>query len=205
MRGLYAIIDPEHCAGRCPRWVAAQIVSGGCAALQLRAKHMSDFDRLALARDLSVICRAAQVPFWINDRLDLALLVEADGLHLGQDDISVADARKLWGARPIGLSTHSLQQAQEALAAGADLIGFGPVFGTQSKQNPDPQVGLSGLSEVCAQLPLPVVAIGGIKLAHVPELKRAGAQVCAVISALCAADDPAEAARAFSQGLSTRK
>lgn len=197
MRGLYAIVDPEHCAGRDPRWVAAQILLGGCAALQLRAKNMPDAERLTLARDLRGQCRDASVPFWMNDRLDLALLVEADGLHLGQDDIPLAAARTLWGTRPLGVSTHSLSQARAAEASGADLIGFGPVFGTSTKHNPDPQVGLSGLSEVCAQVAIPVVAIGGIKLSHVPELKRAGAKVGAVVSALCAAEDPTGAARDF--------
>ena len=199
MRGLYAIVDPEHCVGRDPRWVAAEILRGGCAALQLRAKHMPDGARLTLARDLKVLCREAGVPFWLNDRLDLALLAEADGLHLGQDDIRTADARALWGARPIGRSTHSLAQARAAVAEGADVIGFGPVFDTQSKRNPDPQVGMPGVREVCAELRVPVIAIGGIKLSHLPELKRAGAACCAVISALCSVDDPCAAARDFTR------
>lgn len=201
MRGLYAIVDPEHCAGRDPRWVAAQILKGGCVALQLRAKHIPDGEHLALARALLAQCRAAHVPFWMNDRPDLALLTEADGLHLGQDDLPPHEARKLWGTRPLGLSTHSLAQARAAVSAGVDLIGFGPVFQTRSKHNPDPEVGLAGAREVCAAIALPVVAIGGIQLANIAALKRAGVQCCAVISALCAANDPAQAARDLSAAL----
>lgn len=197
MQGLYVIVDPEHCAGRDPRWVTERVLSVGCAALQLRAKQLSDAAHLTLARELAHSCKRAQVPFWLNDRADLALLCEADGLHLGQDDLPVDQVRKLWGARPLGLSTHNLEQAKAAEALGVDVIGFGPVFATQTKLNPDPQVGLAGLESVCAAVRLPVVAIGGVKLEHVPALRAAGALTCAVISAVCGAQDPAEAARAF--------
>ncbi len=201
MRGLYAIVDPEHCAGRDPRWVAEQILHGGCAALQLRAKGLPDGAWLGLSRDLRALCRAAGVPFWLNDRADLALLVDADGLHLGQDDLAPADARSLWGPRPLGISTHTLGQVEAALRAGADVIGFGPVFATQSKLHPDPTVGLTALAAVCARSPVPVVAIGGIQLARLPALLCAGISTCAVISALCGASDPAQAAREFSRAL----
>jgi len=197
LRGLYVIVDPEHCAGRDARWVTERVSSVGCAALQLRAKGLSDQAHLTLARDLRVLCRRENVPFWLNDRLDLALLVDADGLHLGQDDLPPEEVRKLWGTRPLGLSTHNLSQARAAEARGVDAIGFGPLFSTQSKLNPDPEVGLAGLAEVCGALSLPVIAIGGVKLEHVPALRAAGASTCAVISAVCGAPDPAEVARAF--------
>src|SRR5688572_22530929 len=138
MRGLYVIVDPEQCGVRDALWVAEQALAGGCAVVQLRAKNLADGARLALARSIRTRCREHGVPFWMNDRLDLALLVEADGLHLGQDDLPVDEVRKLWGARPVGVSTHSLAQALAAEQAGADVIGFGPVFETQSKLNPDP-------------------------------------------------------------------
>lgn len=201
MQGLYAIVDPEHCAGRDPRWIGEQILKGGCIALQLRAKHMSDAEHLELARALRALCRAANVPFWMNDRPDLALLADADGLHLGQNDLPPHEARKVWRTGLLGLSTHSLSQARAAVSARVDLIGFGPVFHTRSKENPDPQVGLSGVGEVCASIPLPVVAIGGIGLGNIEDLKREGVRCCAVISALCAAPQPAQAARELSAAL----
>jgi thiamine-phosphate pyrophosphorylase len=195
MRGLYVIIDPEHCLGRDPLWVAQRALAGGCAALQLRAKHMHDKARLPLARALADAAHAHGVTFWLNDRADLALLVGADGLHLGQEDLPVAEARKLVGKMLIGRSTHSLAQAQAAASEGADVLGFGPIFGTRSKPNPDPVVGLSGLSEVTAAVARPVVAIGGLELAHAQAVKRSGASYAAVISAVCGAQDPEKAAR----------
>jgi thiamine-phosphate pyrophosphorylase len=201
MKGLYVIIDPEHCAGREPLWVAEQALSGGCAALQLRAKLMSDGPRLKLARGLKQRCAQARVPFWMNDRLDLALLADADGLHLGQDDLPIAEARRLWDTRPLGLSTHTLPQVSTAHIAGADVIGFGPLYGTRSKRDPDPAVGLTGLREACLRVPRPIIAIGGITLEHAAEIKKAGASYAAVISAVCGADDPAAAARALHRTL----
>jgi thiamine-phosphate pyrophosphorylase len=203
MKGLYVIIDPEHCAAREPLWIAEQVLRGGCAALQLRAKTMPDAARLRLARALKQRCGDAGVPFWINDRLDIALLSDADGLHLGQDDVPLSDARKLWGDRPIGLSTHTLPQASTAQIAGADVIGFGPIFATRSKREADPAVGLLGLREACARVSRPVIAIGGITLEHAAELRKSGAQYAAVIGAVCGASDPARAAAELHRALLT--
>ena len=212
MRGLYAIIDPEHCAGRDPAWVAQEVLLGGCAALQLRAKALSDRARLALARTLAALCATHGVPFWLNDRVDLALLSGAAGVHLGQDDISLADARSLFGevslrretarfAGQLGLSTHSLQQAESALKAGADVIGFGPIFPTSSKLRRDPCVGLEALSEVCRQVACPVIAIGGIDLTHAHAIAHSGAAYAAVIGAVCKAPEPRAAAHALHRAL----
>jgi thiamine-phosphate pyrophosphorylase len=195
MKGLYVIVDPEHCAGREPLWVAEQALRGGCAALQLRAKQLPDGARLRLARALKQRCADAGVPFWMNDRLDIALLADADGLHLGQDDVPLSDARKLWGDRSIGLSTHTLPQVSTAQIAGADAIGFGPIFATRSKLAADPAVGLTGLREACARVSRPVIAIGGIALEHAADIRRAGASYAAVIGAVCGAEEPARAAR----------
>src|SRR5690606_31382947 len=159
--------------------------------LQLRAKSMADRDRLRLAQVLRTRTRERGVPFWINDRADLAWLVRADGLHLGQDDLPIAEARRLLGPEVlIGRSTHALAQAERAVAEGADLLGFGPIFATQSKANPDPEVGLGGLREAVRAIARPLVAIGGIDQARAAEVARAGAAYAAVISAVCGADDP---------------
>jgi thiamine-phosphate diphosphorylase len=194
-RGLYAIIDPEHCGGRSPIEVAEAVLRGGCALLQLRAKALPDREWLALARVLASRARARSVPFVVNDRPDIAVLAEADGLHLGQEDLPIAEARKIVGPMPIGRSTHNLGQALAAVAEGADLIGFGPIFPTRSKPNPDPVVGLGCLAEVVAAVDLPVVAIGGITVANASEVRRAGAPLGAVVTAVGEASDPEAAAR----------
>ncbi|MET0284893.1 MAG: thiamine phosphate synthase [Polyangiales bacterium] len=200
MKGLYAIIDPDHCAGRDPLWVAEQVLAGGCAALQLRAKSSKDREQLQLARALVQRCRAQGVPFWINDRLDLGLLVEADGVHLGQDDVPIAEARRIFRGL-LGTSTHSLAQARAAVEEGADVIGFGPVFTTRSKQNPDPVVGVRGLAEVCMAVQVPVIAIGGIDRSHARDIKISGASYAAAIGALCLAEDPRAAAKSLHDAL----
>ena len=177
------------------------MLRGGCAALQLRAKLLADAPRLALARALASRCKAASVPFWMNDRIDLALLSGADGVHLGQHDLAHDDARKLWPTRPIGRSTHTLAQARAAESEGADLIGFGPIFTTASKRDPEPCVGMAGLREVCDAVRCPVVAIGGIHLMHAAALVQAGAQYVAVIGSVCGAENPELAAHALHAAL----
>ncbi|MFT3925706.1 MAG: thiamine phosphate synthase [Myxococcales bacterium] len=196
MTELYVIIDPEHCAERDPLWVAEQALRGGCALLQLRSKVQPDRDRLRLAQALRELTRAHRVPFWVNDRADLALLVEADGLHLGQDDLPPAAARRLVGpTMRLGLSTHSLAQAQAASELDVDLLGFGPLFNTTSKAKPDPKVGPAGLEQVLRAITKPVVAIGGIKLENITPVAHLAPAYVAVIGAVCGAPDPEAAAR----------
>lgn len=202
MKGLYVIIDPEHCAGRDPGAIAAQALTGGARVLQLRAKRLADRNLLALARDLRALTRRHGARFWLNDRVDVALLAEADGVHLGQEDLPPNEARKLAPALALGISTHSLEQVAAAAAAGVSTIGFGPIFATQSKERPSPTVGIGGLSAVCAAYPaLDVIAIGGIQRQHAADLRRAGASYAAVISAVCGAADPEAAARELSAAL----
>jgi len=195
-RGFYAILDPAHVGERDPREVAAAILQGGCTALQLRDKRGDDRALLALAEALRTMTREARVPLVINDRVDIARLVDADGLHLGQDDVPLAAARTIF-AGTIGVSTHGLAQARAAVAEGADLIGFGPVFETKTKSNPDPVVGLDGLREVCAAVDVPVVAIGGVTPERATDLREAGASMAASIGAVCGASDPAGVARSI--------
>jgi len=204
MRGYYAILDatPEllddalALAARAERLIAA-----APCCLQLRAKAAGARALESAARLLVPLCRAADVPFCVNDRLDVALAVGADVVHLGQDDLPLADAQRVRAAagRPdllIGFSTHNPAQALAAAGAGADYIGFGPVFGTRSKANPDPTVGLAALAAVCRAVSVPVVAIGGITLDAVPSVARAGASAAALIAAIDAAPDPSAAGRA---------
>ncbi len=201
-RGLYAIVDPAACRGRDALAVAGAILEGGCAVLQLRDKRGDARVRESLALQLRALCRQAGTAFVINDYVELALRVGADGLHLGQGDTPLPQARAQLGAEvAIGLSTHDLAQARAAGEAGADLIGFGPVFATRSKRDPDPVVGLAGLRAACAEIALPVVAIGGIGPDNAAEIAASGAAMGAAISALCGADDPRAAARRLHDAL----
>ncbi len=201
LRGFYAILDapiswlddPEALARRARQLLAAQP-----CCLQLRAKGAGAGAMAAAARLLVPLCRAAGVPFCVNDRLDVALSVGADVVHLGQEDLPLAEALRVRAAsgRPdllIGVSTHDRTQALAAAAGGADYLGFGPVFATASKVNPDPVVGLDGLAEVCRSVAVPVVAIGGIALDAVRSVAAAGASAAALIAAISTASDPTAA------------
>jgi thiamine-phosphate pyrophosphorylase len=204
LRGYYAIVDARSEAlgdldGLAAR--AEQLLAAGPCCLQLRAKGADGAAMYAAASRLRDLCRAARLPFCVNDRLDVALAVGADVVHLGQDDLPLADARRVRALSQadgmlIGFSTHNRAQALAAAAGGADYIGFGPVFATASKVDPDPVVGLEALAEVCAAVQIPVVAIGGIRLDVLPVVVRAGAAAAAVIGAVNSAADPTAAARA---------
>lgn len=205
-RGLYAIVDPEFCLGRAPLEIAQAILDGGCAVMQLRAKRLAAGDLEALARSMLQICSARGVPFVVNDHAELASRIGAAGVHLGQSDAPIERVRERTGAQlRIGLSTHDLQQARDAHSRGADLIGFGPVFATRSKLNPDPLVGLEGLREVCRTVCVPVVAIGGIGLHNAQAVAACGPALIAAIGALCSASDPRAAASALHQAAQSSK
>jgi thiamine-phosphate pyrophosphorylase len=202
-RGLYAILDLASLGNRDPLRAAATLLGGGAVALQLRAKSLeSALDPLVLL-DLAValrrLARSSGVPFFVNDDLDLALATEADGVHLGQDDLTPEVARtRLVSSQRIGLSTHNLAQAQAALTRPVDYLGFGPVFPTRTKAHPDPVQGLPALAEVCRQVPLPVVAIGGLTPATAGDIARAGAHAGAAIGSILGAPDLGAAAQRFS-------
>ncbi len=203
LRGYYAIVDATAALladGEALDRRARQLLDAGPCCLQLRAKGAGARALAAAARRMLSLCQAAGVPFCVNDRLDVALAVGADAVHLGQEDLPLADALRVRGAagRPdlvVGFSTHSAGQAVAAASDGADYIGFGPVFATSSKLNPDPVVGLSRLTEVCRAVSIPVIAIGGIAPAQAGLLAQAGAAAAAVISAVNAAPDPTAAGR----------
>lgn len=196
-RGLYAIIDLEACGVRAATDVAEAVLAGGCAALQLRAKRANEAERRALATALQALCKTAGVPFVVNDDVALAAELGADGVHLGQTDMPLSQARAIAPGACLGLSTHSLSQARDAERHGADLIGFGPVFSTVSKENPDPVVGTPVLSELVQSARVPVVAIGGIALTNIHHVAATGVPLVACIGAICRASDPRAAAAAL--------
>ena len=192
--GLYLILDPAVAGSRPLEEIARQALREGIRTFQLRVKTPETGVFYELASTLAPVIQAAGGMFIINDRCDVALAVGADGVHLGQEDLPVAEARALMGPqRIIGLSTHTLAQALEAEAQGADYLGFGPIFLTRMKSNPDPVVGIEQLREVRSRVGLPIVAIGGINAGNIRAVFDAGSEVPAVLSAVLAAPDPARA------------
>ncbi len=198
LRGLYGMVDvPSALDSARAVELAQRLLDGGACALQLRAKSATGAELFALAEALLPLAQQGGVPFIVNDRLDVALLVGADGAHLGQDDLPLVAARRLMPPGfVVGISTHTLAQAEGAVAAGADYIGFGPCYATTSKARPDRVVTLEELRAVC-QLGVPVVAIGGISVARAKEIAQAGASAAAAISAVNNAQDVVAAARAI--------
>jgi thiamine-phosphate pyrophosphorylase len=195
---LYPILDAELLAGRPCGAAVAQLARGGARIVQLRAKGVSDRVLFALAQEALGAARESSILFVVNDRPDVALMLGADGVHLGQDDLPPAEARRLLGADAIvGWSTHSLEQLDHAADEPVDYVAFGPVFPTATKRDADPVVGLAALRAARARTVRPLVAIGGITADNARETAAAGADGLAVISGLLAAPDLAAATRAF--------
>lgn len=200
--GFYAVLDLGAAQERDPLALAASLLRAQPVALQLRAKEAPAREILRVARALAPLCQEARVPFVVNDRADIAQLAGAWGVHVGQDDLPLAALRRSFSSLRVGVSTHNLEQLRAALAEGADYLGFGPVFPTGTKQNPDPVVGLDALAlAVRTAGDTPVVAIGGIGRAHLPGLCAAGARVVTAISEVLRGPSPEEVARHFAAAL----
>lgn len=176
--------------------IARFAIEGGADVIQFRKKAGDIRHMIRDARETAAVCRKYSVPMLVNDRVDVALAVSADGVHLGQTDMPVRDARTIFGDMAIiGGTATTLSEAVEAEKHGADYIGFGPVFPTSSKQNPASVKGLAGLAEVADALSIPVIAIAGITAARVSEVLETGAYGVAVMTAVTLASDPGQAAR----------
>jgi thiamine-phosphate diphosphorylase len=168
---------------------------GGMTAVQLRVKGWSDRDTLTAAQGLRALCSQAQALFVVNDRVDIALACGADGVHLGVDDLPVADARRLLGpSAVIGYSPEGDADRRAAERSGADYLGVGPVFGTTTKGDAGPAIGLAGLARVVRATSLPTIGVGGISLERAALVLDTGAVGLAVVGAVFFADDPAAAA-----------
>ncbi|HEX8908804.1 MAG TPA: thiamine phosphate synthase [Anaeromyxobacteraceae bacterium] len=199
LRGLYAIVGDDEPVAR-----AEAAVDGGAAVVQVRMKRAPAGAVLEATRRI-VALAAGRALVLVNDRPDLALLAGADGVHLGEEDLPVPEARRLLGeALLVGRTARTLEAAQAALAAGADHVGYGPVFPSLTKPLDVPPRGLEALAATCAALPAPVVAISGVTLDNVAAVARAGAAAAAVIGDLFDRGDPraraAALAAAFARG-----
>ncbi len=189
MRGLYVIIDTKLARGDIGK-TAEDVIAGGANFLQLRAKDLSTREFIAAGTRLSKICRRNRIPFVVNDRVDIALALDSDGVHLGQDDMPPAAARKIIPqGKLIGLSVHSLEEAEKAKEEKPDYIGAGPVFFTKTKVNAIPPVGTDFIRKIGSGTNLPIVAIGGINAENMEEVIAAGADAIAVCSAILSADN----------------
>ncbi len=201
---LYVILDPAAAGGRDVEVLAGAVLAAGARWLQLRDKAATSRDLVARARRLAARVRAAGGVFIVNDRLDVALAAGADGVHLGQDDLPAADARRLAPGLVLGVSTHGLDQARRAQADGVDYVAVGAMYPTGSKPSFE-LAGLDALRRVRPHVRLPLVAIGGITVERVPEVRAAGADAVAVISAIGMAPEPGVAVAAFLAALRGRR
>ncbi len=198
LSGLYIILDPSVSPARPLIDVLMDSAEAGASLFQYRNKITSMKEAYAEAVVLRQAAAKTGVLFIVNDRCDLALAVNADGVHLGQGDLPLDLARKVMGPdKLIGISTHNSDQVREATAGKPDYLGFGPIFKPGSKQDHDPVVGLEGLRAMRRLTSLPIFAIGGIQIDQAREVMRAGANGVAIISAILKAPDISQAVNAF--------
>jgi thiamine-phosphate pyrophosphorylase len=202
MRGLYLVTDRVLCGDRTVEEVVLRAVRGGVSYVQLREKELSTRAFVDQARAVSELLSPLGVPLIVNDRVDVALAVGADGVHIGQDDMPYAVARRLMGPRAIiGLSVETWDDVVEAQDLDVDYLGVSPVFETPTKTDTKGAWGLEGLTRIRAFSRHPLVAIGGLNRDNVPAVVRAGGDCIAVVSALCAAPDPEAAARELTDAI----
>lgn len=191
-KGLYGITAEKFSQGRSNRDVVAAMIEAGISIIQYREKRHEKSYRTILeeCRVLRDMTRRAGVSFIVNDYLDIAQLVDADGVHVGQDDLPVAEARKLLGPdKIIGLSTHSPEQARDAVEQGADYIGVGPIFATKTKDDVCAPVGFEYLDYVRENIDLPWVAIGGIKRSNIEQVVARGAECVCLVTEIVGAEN----------------
>ena len=187
---IYAITDSRLSHGRSIQEVVTELLAAGVRIIQYREKKKKAGEMLQECQIIRQLTKEAGACFIVNDHIDIAQLVEADGVHIGQEDLPVHEVRRLVGEDClIGLSTHSPEQAQAAIAAGADYIGVGPIFPTQTKEDVCAPVGFTYLDYVVANIKLPFVAIGGIKEHNIAQVCPHGARCCCLVSELVGAED----------------
>lgn len=192
---LYAVTDRAWLGERTLKEQVKEALDGGITCLQLREKEMSDEDFLKEAIEIGELCKSYNVPFIINDNIDVAVKCKADGVHVGQSDMSAKDVRKIIGNDMIlGVSAQTVKQAVEAVENGADYLGVGAVFSTSTKLDAD-SVSLDTLKDICENVSVPVVAIGGISEYNILKLKGSGIDGVALVSSIFASENITEACR----------
>ena len=197
---LYAITGESFHPGRDLIKVMEEAILGGADIIQLRDKKSDKSEILRKAKALRELTRKHEVAFIVNDYIDIAMEVDADGVHLGQGDMQLAEARNIVGSgKIIGISTHAIEEARQAERDGADYIGAGPVFPTQSKEDVVAPVTTAYIREVAAEIRIPFVAIGGIKLHNVEQVLEAGATRICAISEIVGSGDVKRTCEAFIQ------
>ena len=195
IKGLYIVTDGELRPDRTHLQIAEEAIKGGAKIIQLRDKKIDDESFEIIAKQILQITRKNNAIFIINDRVHIAKAIGADGIHIGQGDMPISEARKIVANMMIGLSASTLEEALEAEKLGADHIGFGPVFNTSTKLDANPTTGLELLKLVCKSVKMPVAAIGGINLSNIIDVAKTGADCACVVSAVVCADDMAEAVK----------
>lgn len=196
---LYLVMGSQDCRGRDPVRVLEMAIDGGITLFQFREKGspLTLRETVALGERLRHLCRERNIPFIVNDRADLALVLDADGLHIGQDDLPVREARRLIGPhRLLGVSAETVEEANRAVRDGADYLGVGPIYATATKPDAGKPIGPRAIAEMRRNLstPVPVVGIGGIDVMGVAEVIQAGADGVAVVSAIAGKEGPQKAA-----------
>ncbi|MBR4833261.1 MAG: thiamine phosphate synthase [Thermoguttaceae bacterium] len=192
---IYPVVTSEFCAGRDPLAVVREVFEGGARIVQLREKSASDRDVFRLAVKCRKLANRFGALFIVDDRLDVALAANADGVHLGQDDIRWDVAKRLAPELLIGASTHNLAEIQEAQALNVDYLNIGPIFATQTKAVAYPPVGLELLAELRKATTVPTTVMGGVKARHIKELRSIGVERIALVTEITQARDVAAKTR----------
>lgn len=202
---LYLITDRKIAVNKSLVDIVKQAILAGATIIQLRDKQVSIREMIKLGRILRYITKKTNTPFIVNDRLDVALALNADGVHLGQDDMPVYMARKILGVNKIiGASARTMKEAKQAEKQGASYLGVGDIFGTGSKKDAGKPIGLGQLSKIVGSVSIPCVGIGGVNTDNAASVVKAGASGIAVISAIVGAPDPRKATRKLRLAIETK-
>lgn len=203
---LYLVTDRELSLGRSLEYIVSEAIKGGVTMVQLREKSSTTWEFITIARAIKQLLLPTGIPLIINDNVDVALAVEAEGLHIGQGDMPYAEARRLMGIDAIiGLSVENYDQAVEADQMDLDYIGISPVFLTETKHDTAAALGFEGIAQIKMLCKHPAVAIGGINLSNTSQIIKAGADGIAVVSAICSAADPKAASEMLKKKVDAAK
>ena len=197
---LYLIADTASASKTAFASIVTNAIAGGVTCVQLRAKHLATKETIVIGQRLRQITRQYNIPFIVNDRPDVALAIDADGVHLGQNDMPIQFAQKILGKRKIiGVSAKTVAEAKKAQDSGATYLGIGPLFATTSKHDAGAPIGIAALAKIKHAVEIPIVGIGGITLTNAPDIVKARPDGIAVLSSLMQAKDPKKAAEEFIQ------